>query len=109
MATDRTEQMFPTLEPCDIERVWRFGRLDEYSAGDHLVVTGQTGVGMFLILSGRVRISQHDGAGHSFEIVEYSANQFVGEVSGLSGRPALVDGMALERVEACVLGIVDKA
>lgn len=103
MTTDRYEQMFPVLSAPDRERIARFGRSAHFAVGQHLFVTGQVGIGLMLLEAGRVQISQRDGAGHSSAIVEHAAGQFLGEVSGLSGRPALVDGVATEAVDAYVL------
>ena len=99
----RAEQMFPTLSEQDMARVERFGEARHYEAGETIFRAGDTGIGLILIRRGQVHISQHDGAGHHIDVVDHRAGQFIGEVSGLSGRPALVDGRAREAVEASVL------
>lgn len=97
---NRRDQMFPTLGMVDMARVARFGQLRRYSAGEWVVRTGDEGVGMLLVLSGEVVISQRDSLGHSTPIVTHGAGQFMGEVGQLSGRPALVDAQAQGEVEA---------
>jgi len=37
----RREQMFPKLEPREIDRLRRFGDVRRYSAGEALFVTGE--------------------------------------------------------------------
>ncbi|UXH77504.1 FAD-dependent oxidoreductase [Roseateles amylovorans] len=96
----RSEQMFPTLGVSDIARVARFGQLRRYSAGEWVVRAGEEGVGMMLILSGEVSISQRDSLGHSKLITRHGPGQFMGEVGQLSGRPSLVDAQAESEVEA---------
>lgn len=43
----RFEQMFPKLEPAEIERLRRFGETRTYSQGDRLVTAGDVSPGMF--------------------------------------------------------------
>ncbi len=96
----RSEQMFPTLGVSDIARVARFGQFRRYAAGEWVVRAGEDGVGMMLILSGEVSISQRDSLGHSQLITRHGPGQFMGEVGQLSGRPSLVDAQAESEVEA---------
>lgn len=99
----RSEQMFPVLPPQDIERIRHFGTPRSYAAGETVLHTGERGIGLVLILSGKVDIHQRDGAGHIADIAHHGPGQFMGEVSGLTGRPALVNGVAAEAVEAVFL------
>lgn len=102
-ARNRVEQMFPTLTDDDMARIERFGEHRHFASGESILRTGDTGLGLILIRSGRVHISQHDGVGQNIDVVDHRAGQFIGEVSGLSGRPTLVDGVARGEVEAVVL------
>ena len=71
MATfERYEQTFPELTPQEIDRLRRFGSLRRYRDGEALLETGKPGPGMFVILSGHVAISQHDGLGNVSELVD---------------------------------------
>ncbi|MGN6236538.1 FAD-dependent oxidoreductase [Dyella sp.] len=99
-ALRRADQMFPVLPPEDIARIRRFGEPREYAAGEAVFRTGQRGIGLILVLAGRVDISQHDGAGQVVEIAHHGPGEFMGEVSGLTGKPTLVDGVAAEPVQA---------
>ncbi|MGH8427506.1 MAG: FAD-dependent oxidoreductase [Gammaproteobacteria bacterium] len=99
----RRDQMFPTLETAEIERLRRFGETRHYAAGDYLAKTGETGPGMFVILSGHVEVSRRDEFGGSQHIVTNGPGQFSAELAQLSGRPALVDAIALSDVEALVI------
>jgi thioredoxin reductase (NADPH) len=53
----RHDQMFPVLEPAEIDRVRRFGETRSYRAGERLATTGEVGPGMFVILAGEVIIT----------------------------------------------------
>jgi thioredoxin reductase (NADPH) len=90
----RREQMFPSLDPSDIARISRFGVCRRYASGDKLFSAGEPSPGMFVVLSGVVAISQRDGFGNVVPIVRQGPGDFLAEVGQLSGRPALVDGVA---------------
>ena len=99
----RRHQMFPTLEPVEIERVRRFGEVRSYRAGEALAKVGQTGHGLTVILSGDVEITQHTELAHRIPIVTHGPGGFMGELAQLSGRPSLVDAYARGPVEALVI------
>jgi thioredoxin reductase (NADPH) len=98
----RRDQMFPVLESAEVGRLWRFGELKSCAAGDRIVATGEIAPGAFVILAGRVDVSQR-GLGHSDPIVTHGPGSFMGELAQLSGRPSLVDAYAKEAVEALVI------
>ena len=98
----RRDQMFPVLEPVEIERLARFGERKSYAAGEPLVATGEIAPGAFIILAGRVDVSQRE-FGHSEPIVTHGSGSFMGELAQLSGRPSLVDARAVEAVETLVI------
>ena len=56
----RRDQMFPILEPAEIERMRRFGKARSYGAGEALVQVGHVGPGLTIVLNGHVDITQHD-------------------------------------------------
>jgi thioredoxin reductase (NADPH) len=96
----RRDQMFPVLEPAEIDRLTRFGKRKSYAAGERLVATGEIAPGAFVILAGRVDVMQSGELGHSEVIVTHGLGSFMGELAQLSGRPSLVDAYAKEAVEA---------
>ena len=99
----RHDQMFPVLETSEINRIARLGESRTYAAGAHIFTTGEVGLGAFVLLSGRVDITQRNGDGEPELIVSHGPGSFMGELAQLSGRPALVDGVAKEPVEALVI------
>src|SRR5262245_23027711 len=98
----RRHQMFPTLSPEEIDRVRRFGEPRKFAAGEALASVGQLAPGMMIILSGLVDVTQLQ-AGHRSLIVTHEPGGFMGELAQLGGRPALVDAIAREPVEALVI------
>src|SRR5712672_3788673 len=99
----RRHQMFPVLEPAEIERVRRFGKVRSYGVGEALAKVGETGLGLTIILGGNVEITQHDESGRRTAIVTHGPGAFMGELAQLAGRPALVDAYAKEPVEALII------
>jgi thioredoxin reductase (NADPH) len=99
----RRHQMFPTLEPAEIERVRRFGKVRSFGAGEALARVGEVGLGLTIILAGMVDVTRHDGSGRREPIVTHGAGAFMGELAQLAGRPALVDAHAQGPVEALTI------
>src|SRR2546422_5763330 len=99
----RRAQMFPVLADEEIARLRRFGAPRRYADGECLFETGKTSPGMFVVLSGVLRITGRDGHGHDLLIAELSAGGFSGEIGQLSGRRALADGVAAGAVEALLV------
>ncbi len=99
----RYDQMFPRLDPAEIDRLRRFGSARAYGAGERLVTTGDVSPGMFVILTGEVAITQHSVLGHDEAIVLHGPGSFMGELAQLSGRPSLVDARATRPVEALLI------
>jgi len=99
----RLAQAFPVLDAAEIARVRRFGKMARFSAGEHVYETGKSNAGIYVVLSGTIRITARDGHGHDVPVTDHGPGRFTGELGALSGRRALVDGVALSDVEALVL------
>ena len=99
----RRHQMFPVLAEADIARMRRFGTLFNHSSGTRLIAAGESSPGMFVVLKGLVALSQRDGLGHVTPIVQQGCGHFIGEVGALSGKPSLVDAIAIENVEVLLI------
>jgi thioredoxin reductase (NADPH) len=103
MTDGRHDQRFPSLSPDEIARAARFGEQKQFASGETLFRTGETGIGLFVLISGRVAIERHDVAGHGIAVADHRSGAIIGEVSGLLGRPALVDGTVVEDAEVIIL------
>jgi thioredoxin reductase (NADPH) len=99
----RYDQMFPVLEPRDVERLRRFGTSVTYPASARIAKTGSLAPGFVVFLSGKVEVSQQTALDQREVIVTYQAGQFSGELAQLSNRPSLVDSVAVEDVEAFII------
>jgi thioredoxin reductase (NADPH) len=103
LSVSRRAQMFPTLAPAEVERVRRFGALRSYESGEALAQVGEVGHGLSIVLSGEVEITHRSGEDGHVPIGTHGPGGFIGELAQLSGRPALVDAIALGAVEALVI------
>jgi thioredoxin reductase (NADPH) len=99
----RRDQMFPDLDPLELERVRRFGEVRSFAAGEALFTTGHAGDGFFFILAGNVDVTQRDQSGQQNLIVTHGPGQFMGELAQLAGRPSLADATAQGPVQALLL------
>ena len=100
---ERAHQAFPELTPEQIERLLPLGEARSYADGELLFEAGKTGPGMFVLTKGAVAVTRRDGLGRDVPVITQGARQFLAEVGQLSGKPALVDGRAVGRVEAILL------
>src|SRR3954453_6413636 len=98
----RGMQMFPRLTSDEIARLSRFGVACRYRAGDMVANVGDTGIGLILVVSGKIEVTQNDGH-ERVHIATHEGGNFMGELAQLSGRPMLVDAKALTDVEAVPL------
>jgi thioredoxin reductase (NADPH) len=96
----RQAQMFPVLTPEEIARTGHFGTPRRFAGGERIAQTGKPAKGAYVVLSGAIRITGRDAHGRDFPVVEHGPGAFAGELSLLSGRPSLVDGVAVGEVEA---------
>jgi thioredoxin reductase (NADPH) len=99
----RRHQMFPVLEQAEIERVRRFGEVRAFKGGEALARMGERGLGLIIVLSGKVDITQRDQQGRVSHIVTHGPGEFSGELASLGNRPTLVDAHAQGPVEALII------
>jgi len=100
---ERGAQMFPTLTGLELARLKRFGTPMRFAAGEAMQRTGETGHGLMLILSGEAEVTQVAHGHAPLHITTHKAGSFMGELAQLSGRPVLVDAVALTDVEAVAI------
>lgn len=99
----RQHQMFPRLSAAEIQSLRRFARPMSFKAGEFIFETGRVALGLFVLLHGRVRIESRDSFGRATLVTEHDDGHFMAEMAQLSGKPALIDGIALTAVETLVI------
>ena len=91
----RRAQAFPVLAPEEIARLHRFGKPRRFADGDYVLKTGTVSPGIYVVLSGAIRVAGRDGHGHELPVTEHGPGNFSGELSQLSRKPSFVDGVAV--------------
>jgi thioredoxin reductase (NADPH) len=98
----RRDQMFPELDPLEIERMRRFGEPRNFAQGEVIVTAGEVGPGLVVILAGEIDIVRRESSRVGI-IVTHGSGQFMGELAQLAGRPALADAIAKKPVQAFII------
>jgi thioredoxin reductase (NADPH) len=100
----RYQQMFPVLTEAEVDRLRRFGSVTRHVKGELLYQAGKISPGVFVLLSGKVRIDGRDGLGHVRTVHTYwKRGEFTSDVTQLSKKPAVVDAHVIEDVEALLM------
>lgn len=103
LATARRPQIFPRFNDEEIARLSRFGEPRSYGRGEMVAQAGEVGPGLLLVLSGKLDVRRHDRAGNDAHIITHERGDMMGELAQLSGRPFLIDALALTAVEAIAI------
>jgi thioredoxin reductase (NADPH) len=97
-ALDPLTQAFPKLTPAQIDRARPYGKLRQVAVGEIVFNVGDTGIPMFILLSGKMEIVQPTVDGER-PVTKTDAGQFTGEINMISGRSSLVCGRVTEAGE----------
>jgi thioredoxin reductase (NADPH) len=95
----RREQMYPVLTAAEIARITRFGERRAFARGERIIRVGEVGIGMLVVLSGRIAVSRRDALGVGVPIASEGPGEFLAEIVSLSGHSVLVDADAAEDTE----------
>jgi thioredoxin reductase (NADPH) len=92
----RRNQMFPTLDPVEVEAARRFASGDSrtFDPGEIVFDVGERDAPAWLVLRGTIEVVRRDGLDRETPIVVDGPGQFTGEVSQLAGRASLAAGRA---------------
>jgi thioredoxin reductase (NADPH) len=92
----RGHQMFPVLDPGQIETARRFasGPPRDFAPGETVFDVGERHAPAWLVLKGSIDAIGRDGHGRETLITTHHAGQFSGELSQLAGRQSLAIGRA---------------
>ncbi|WP_116968958.1 cyclic nucleotide-binding domain-containing protein [Blastomonas sp. UPD001] len=99
----RHDEMFLVFDAGTMARIAAFSGSRILEGGETLFTTGDREIGLIAVLSGRVAVRQHDGAGRSSLVAEDRPGSLWGEINGLSSRLALVGADMLEAGEVSIL------
>ncbi len=97
---------FPKLDDDQIASLDKFATLKTFQPGETLFAAGERDFKFFVIKSGEVEIIERS-SGHDRLVTVHEARGFTGDVDMLTGRPALVSGIARTPCEAYEISAAD--
>jgi thioredoxin reductase (NADPH) len=99
----RRYQMYPRLTATRIAKAARFGTTEHWKAGDVMFRAGEQSDGMRILTRGTAHLIVRNGFGQSRLFQEVGEGHFLGETATLSGKPYLVDAIAITDVDAFLI------
>src|SRR6478609_6043213 len=105
--TLRQVPLFKDLTPRELQLLGGTCREREFAANTTLLRQGETGVGLYIITSGSVSITQHQDGGAEHEIARVGPGDVLGEMSLLDDLPRSATATATEPTRALVLPVWD--
>ncbi len=87
---------FHSLEPKEIDQIMSFFREVHYKKGDRIHHQGYNGLGLHLIIKGRVRILVRLPSDSESEVAQLGQNTSFGEVAFIEGGPNTASVIAME-------------
>lgn len=106
MATEteliRKIDFFEPLDPKIINKIADVCIAREYAAGDYIVKQGESGLGLFFITSGRVKV-EIERNGTKSVVAQLNAEDFLGELSIIDNKPRSANVICLEDTRCLLL------
>jgi thioredoxin reductase (NADPH) len=95
---DLNGDLRPRLTPEQIRRLGPYGTLEKMPKGSMLFDEGDKEIDFFVVISGMVEIRQYVAEGY-LSIVKKGPGEFIGDISTLTGRAAVVQAIADDDLE----------
>ena len=87
----RSVPLFATLDDHALSAMLPAMQQRTYSPRTCILRAGESGEGLYVVLSGRVRVLLDDGEGHEIIVAVFGPNEFFGEVELMDGGPRLAN------------------
>ena len=95
--------LFANLQPKHLKGIAQICTERSFKAGDVLIKQGEDGIGLFILITGRVKVSKTNPGGQNVEIASNGAGDILGEMAVLDGAPRTATVTATEPTDALVL------
>jgi CRP/FNR family transcriptional regulator, cyclic AMP receptor protein len=99
--------LFSDLTRNELQTLSISSREREYPTGAKILQQGETGVGLFVITAGRVRVVQQGPSGDERELGTFERGAVLGEMSLLDDLPRTASAVAMEPTRALVIPVWD--
>ncbi|HTX72587.1 MAG TPA: cyclic nucleotide-binding domain-containing protein [Rectinemataceae bacterium] len=95
--------LFESLNPKYIKGIAAICTERTFGPGDYLMKQGENGIGLFIILSGKVKVEKSNAAGQRVELAENGAGDILGEMAVFDGSPRSASVAAVTETTCLVL------
>jgi CRP/FNR family cyclic AMP-dependent transcriptional regulator len=83
--------LFSTLDDRELSAMLPAMQQRTYAPRSCILRAGESGEGLYVVLSGRVRVLLDDGEGHEIIVAVFGPNEFFGEIELMDGGPRLAN------------------
>jgi len=95
--------LFEGMNPKHVKGIAAICSERTFKAGDYLMKQGESGIGLFIILAGKVRVEKSDAAGCKVELAENGPGDIMGEMAVFDGAPRSASVVAVNETTCLVL------
>lgn len=99
--------LFRSLSPRFVSGIAKSCVERSFASGETLVRQGNPGVGLFVIVSGKVKVIKTNDKGEKLELAEHGSGEVIGEMAVLDGANRTADVVAVEDTVSLVLSAWD--
>lgn len=99
--------LFRNLPSRDIKALAAVARERQFTPGERLLTEGESGAGLYVLIGGKVRVTQRNANGEEVELGTYDAGAVLGEMSLLDDLPRSATVTAIEPTRALVIPVWD--
>ncbi|MGH2353108.1 MAG: Crp/Fnr family transcriptional regulator [Chloroflexota bacterium] len=99
--------LFRDIDLDELRRLERLGRRRQYAAGETIVSQGQSGIALFMVTRGQVRVTQRAASGEERELRLIGPGGAFGEMALLANRRRSATITAVEPTECLALHRLD--
>ncbi len=95
--------LFKNFSDKELKNIASIIKERNYKKGDIIVKQGEEGIGLFIIKSGKVKVSKTLSSGKVLDIAIHSDGEYFGELSMLDNKPRSATVTALEDTQTFVM------
>jgi CRP/FNR family cyclic AMP-dependent transcriptional regulator len=95
--------LFEGMNPKFVKGIAAICTERTFKPGEYLMKQGESGIGLFIILSGKVRVEKTDSAGCTVELAENGPGDIMGEMAVFDGAPRSASVAAVAETTCLIL------
>jgi CRP-like cAMP-binding protein len=95
--------LFESMNPKYVKGIAAICTERNFKPGEYLMKQGESGIGLFIILSGKVKVEKADASGRTVELAENGPGDIMGEMAVFDGAPRSASVAAAAETTCLVL------